>query len=257
MTGALATTTKGGKHSCPISRSLVYTLLSRARRRDFIEILNFNEDKIKHNKEALKEMEHMRRDYPFVYEHPLEKLHVSKICLNNIRDWQAHFSHFLSGKYYAKYCSVLCFTETKVNGSRISNISEHQPGLENINHPTAPCGLAIYYNKSKVVIDAVNIPDETFTSHIELMSVLMSIEGEQALLVLIYQPPVANQREIRHFIEELTAQFDFNLDQMHDLYADFLHNILTCFGFTQHSNCSTHIYGGISDLVFHNRKQTQ
>ena len=129
--------------------------------------------------------------------------------------------------------------------------------MENINHPTAPCGLAIYYNKSKVVIDAVNIPDETFTSHMELMSVLMSIEGEQALLVLIYQPPVANQREIRHFIEELTAQFDFNLDQMHDLYADFLHNILTCFGFTQHSNCSTHIYGGISDLVFHNRKQTQ
>ena len=46
--------------------------------RDFIEILNFNEDKIKHIKEALKEMEHMRRDYPFVYEHPLEKLHVSK-----------------------------------------------------------------------------------------------------------------------------------------------------------------------------------
>ena len=78
MTGALATTTKGGKHSCPISQSLFYTLLSRARRRDFIEILNFNEDKIKHNKEALKEMEHMRRDYPFVYEHPLEKLHVSK-----------------------------------------------------------------------------------------------------------------------------------------------------------------------------------
>ena len=128
MIGDLDTTTKGGKHPCPIMRGLVYTLLSRARRRGLIQILNFHEDKIKHNKDALKEMERMRRDSPFVYEHPLQKLHGNKICLNNIRDWQADISHFLSDKYYTKYSSVLCFTETKVNCSRISNISEHQPG---------------------------------------------------------------------------------------------------------------------------------
>ena len=80
MTGDLDITIKGGKHLCPISRDLVYTLLSRARRQDLIEILIFHEDKIKHNKEALKEMERMRRDCPFVYEHPLEKLHSNKIC---------------------------------------------------------------------------------------------------------------------------------------------------------------------------------
>ena len=73
MTGDLDTTTKGGKHPCSISRGLVYTLLSRARRQDLIQILNFHEDEINHNKEALKEMERMRRDYPFAYEHPLEK----------------------------------------------------------------------------------------------------------------------------------------------------------------------------------------
>ena len=100
------------------------------------------------------------------------------------------------------------------------------------------------------------------------MSVLMSIEGEQVLLVPIYRPPVANQREIRRFIEELTTQFekfhvdeyntivsgDLNLDRMPDI--DLLNNILTRFAFTQRPNYYTHIYGGILDLVFHNRKQT-
>ena len=140
---------------------------------------------------------------------------------------------------------------------------EHQPGLESIHHPTAPHGLAICYNELKVVIGMVNIPD-SFTSHIELMSVLISIEGEQVLLVLIYRPPVANQQEIRRFIEELNAQFeelhideyniivlgDFNIDQMHDdPYIDLFNNILTCFAFTQRSNYSTHLWRNIRSCL--------
>ena len=52
----------------------------------------------------------------------------------------------------------------------------------------------------------VNIPDQTFTSYMKLMSVLMSMEGEQVLLVLIYQPPAENQWKIKLFTEELAAQ---------------------------------------------------
>ena len=143
---------------------------------------------------------------------------------------------------------------------------EHQTGLESIHHSTAPHGLAVCYNKSKVVIDTVNIPDQTFSSH---MFVLMSIEGKQVLLVLIYQPRAANQQELRLFIEELTTHIeelhideynlivlgDFNLDRMHDSYIDF-NDILTRFAFTQRSNYSAYIYGEILDLVCHNRKQT-
>ena len=127
MTEDLAITTKGGKHPCPILQGLVYTLLSRAKRLVIIGILNFHEDKIKHKK-PLKEIERMRRDCPFANEHPLENLHDNKICLNNIRGWQAHISHFLSDKCCTKYSSVLCFNETKVDDSSISNTSEHQPG---------------------------------------------------------------------------------------------------------------------------------
>ena len=68
-------------------------------------------------------------------------------------------------------------------------------------------------------------------SHMELMSVLMSVEGEKVLLVLICQPPVANQPKVRLFIKGLPVQFEelhidkhkiivlghFNLDKMHNL----------------------------------------
>ena len=57
MGGELDTTSKGGKHPCSVSRGLVYTLHSRTRRQDLIQILNFHEVKIKHNKESMNEKE--------------------------------------------------------------------------------------------------------------------------------------------------------------------------------------------------------
>ena len=97
----------------------------------------------------------------------------------------------------------------------------------------------------------------------------MSIVGEHVLIVLLYRPPVTTQHEIRVFIQELTEQLtelqidqyntivlgDFNLDQMHDPYVELFRDISMQFSLTQRSNYSTHIYGGILDLVFHNRKQ--
>ena len=101
------------------------------------------------------------------------------------------------------------------------------------------------------------------------MSVLMSIEGEQVLIVLLYRPPVTTQEQIRYFIHELISQLrelqidqyntivlgDFNLDQMHDPYVELFRDISMQFALTQRSNYSTHIHGGILDLVLYNRKQ--
>ena len=268
MTGDLDTTTQGGKRPCPISKGLVYTLISRARSRDKIRILNFHPDKIKHNDKALEEMERMRKDSPFEFLHPLEKLQGNTICLNNIRGWQAHIAHFLSDKIFTKHSSVLCFTETKIRGSPVSDISEHLTGWQSIHHPTAPHGLAICYDESKVIIDTINMPDRPFTSQMEFMSVLMSIDGEQVLVLLVYRPET-NQQQVRLFIQELTLQLeelhvqdyntillgDFNLDQMLNNNIELFHDICTRYMFTQRSNYSTHIYGGILDLVFHNKKK--
>ena len=102
----------------------------------------------------------------------------------------------------------------------------------------------------------------------ELMSALMTINDEQVLLVLLYRPPTTNQQMINLFIQELEDQLqildvdkyntvllgDFNLDQMYDPYVDLFQNVCNHFAFTQRSNYSTHIHGGILDLVFHNRK---
>ena len=100
------------------------------------------------------------------------------------------------------------------------------------------------------------------------MTALVAIEDEQALIVLLYRPPTTNQQLINLFIEELKQQLeqldvikyntlllgDFNLDQMHDPYVELFQSICNQFAFTQRSNFSTHIHGGILDLVFHNRK---
>ena len=217
---------------------------------------------------ALEEMERLRKDSPLVYEHPLQKLSGIKICLNNIRGWQAHITHFLSDKYFTKYSSVLCFTETKIHGSPVSDISDHLTGWQSIHHPTAPHGLAICYEQSKVIIDT-DATNFLSTPHMESLSVLMSIEGEQVLVVLVYRPTITTQREIQSFIQELTELLDelhtqdyntivlgdFNLDQMLDPNVELFRDICTRFAFTQRSNYSTHIYGGILDLVFHNKKQ--
>ena len=78
-----------------------------------------------------------------------------------------------------------------------------------------------------------------------------------------------NQQQVKLFIQELTLQLeelhvqeyntvllgDFNLDQMLNSNIELFHDICTRYMFTQRSNYSTHIYGGILDLVFHNKKQ--
>ena len=268
MTGDLNRETIGGKYQCPIMKGLAYTLLSRTSKRSLIRVVNFDRNMIKHNDKALKEMELMAIDRPFVFVHPLEKLCGTKICLNNLRGWQAHIEHFLSNPLFTRHSPVLCFTETIILGSPVTNISEHQPGWDSIHHPHAPHGLSICYDKARVTIDDKTIPNHSFASRMELMSALMTINDEQVLVVLLYRPPTNNQQLISLFIEELEDQLvqlavtkyntlvlgDFNLDQMHDPYVDIFQNICSQFTFTQRSNYSTHIHGGILDLVFHNRK---
>ena len=87
---------------------------------------------------------------------------------------------------------------------------------------------------------------------------------------MIYRLPLVNQQEVWLFIEELTAYpeelhiddynsvalGDFNLGQMLEPYIDLFKDILTRLAFNQSSNYCAHVYGGILDLVFRNRKQT-
>ena len=114
----------GKEYKQPISQGQFYTLLSRAKSRDKVLLLNFESENIKVNEPALEEMDRMRKESIFSWEHPLMEMNGSKMCLFNIRSWNAHIEHFLSDNIYTSYCSVFCFTETHVDNGPFNTIEK-------------------------------------------------------------------------------------------------------------------------------------
>ena len=56
----------------------------------------------------------------------------SKICLSNIRPWNAHIKQFLSDSLYACHSSLLCFAETHLNSRYFKNMIELKLGWSDI-----------------------------------------------------------------------------------------------------------------------------
>ena len=90
----------------------------------------------------------------------------------------------------------------------------------------------------------------------------MNINGKIILIVLVYRPP-GGQRDL--FIYQLLQELsmleethyyrtilcgDFNLDQMIQENVDAFQQLREYFNFVQRVRYSTHIHGGILDLVF-------
>ena len=262
MTGDMDRTTKTGSRSTPIYPGQFYTLLSRARSRDTVRILNFNKDNIIVSEIVKAEMKRMRRDCVFSWKHPLLEIEGTKICLLNIVSWNLHIPHFLSDKYYINHSNVFCFTETHTNNTNFKRIEEYHQGWKSIHHPSAEHGLAICYNAETVVIEK-EFPEILM---IEMLPVLMNIDGELVLLILVYRPP-GGQRDV--FIYQLLQQLsmideihryrtivlgDFNTDQMLQENVNAYQQLCDRYNFTQRSRYSTHIQGGILDLVFDQKK---
>ena len=63
-------TCKTPNYKAPVQRGLVYTGLSRGQNSDHINLTNFDENCIKVNKNAKKEMERMRIHCVFTWEDP-------------------------------------------------------------------------------------------------------------------------------------------------------------------------------------------
>ena len=117
-------TATGKTYQQPISQIQFYTLLSCAKSRDKVLLLNFDPEQIKVNESALEEMVRMRQESVFSWQHPLESFNGTSICLLNVRAWNAHLEHFLSDNIYQSYSSLFCFTETNVNDSPVKHIDE-------------------------------------------------------------------------------------------------------------------------------------
>ena len=247
---------KKSAYKIPICQGQLYTLLSRAKCREKVQLLNFEPDHIKVNKPALEEMNRMRNESTFPWEHPLMKM-TGSMCLFNIRSWNMHIEHFFTDKVYTRFCNLFCFTETHVNDGPFSNIEMYMEGWADI-HKKTNHGLAICYNVSKVRI----IQEFETRNTLEILPVVIEIENEHVLLVLVYRPPGAVGSFIDNLIEEITQLpttyrtliiGDFNLDQMLSENIEKINPLFAHFNLHQRSQYSTHIHGGILDLVFDNK----
>jgi exonuclease III len=178
--------------------------------------------------------------------------------LLNIVSWNLHMPHIVSDKCYMTNTNVFCFTETHTSNREVKKIEDYAPTWKSIHHQDSQHGLAICYNSEKVVV----VKQFPTISDIQMLPVLIKMDDEYVLLVLVYQPPGRPRnvfpyqllQQLSHLDEVSTCRTivlgDFNADQMLPenvaAYADLCQRLK----FTQRSLYSTHIHGGILDLVF-------
>jgi ATP-dependent DNA helicase PIF1 len=260
LTGDMDRTTKTGRGKTPVNSGQFYTLLSRARTRDKVKLKNFDKSVIKVSDLVKAEMARMRKDCVFSWKHPLLQMTGTNVCLLNIVSWNLHLGHFLSDETYQQHSAVLCFTETYTNESSPVRIEDFNPCWKTIHHPTSAHGLAICFNTDIVVVEKQYDP----ISDIEMLPLLLRLDQSLVLLILVYRPP-NSPRNV--FIDQLKLQMslikevgryrtivlgDFNTDQMLPENVNAYQSFCQQHNFTQRSKYSTHIQGGILDLVFDN-----
>ena len=114
-------------------------------------LLNFDPEQIKVNESALEEMVQISQGSVFSWQHPFKSFNGTSICLLNIRAWNAHLEHFLSGNICQSYSSLFCFTETNINDSSVKYIDKVLDDWKDI-HKNTQYGLVLCYKMSKVNI---------------------------------------------------------------------------------------------------------
>ena len=254
----------GSKKKLHLIEGQFYTMISRGKESKNILLKNFDESCIVVNKSAVKEMERLRDSSVLDYPHPLKKMKTATISYLNIVKWTLHITHFLSDTAHSVYSSLLCFTETNVAGSNFSRIKDFLPEWDDIHEPSGH-GLAICYNTTKVTV----LKQYSYYGCLEMLPVLLQIDNEIIFLVLVYRRP----GPIGNFVDNITQTMDqilrenpiseefrtmvigdFNWDQMLPEHVATLIPFSSRFNLNQRSNYSTHIQGGILDLVFDDKR---
>ena len=108
----------------PISQCQFYILLSCAKSRDKVLLLNFEPEDIKVNESVLEEMVQVGNESLFSWQHPLIEVNDISMCLFNIRSSNCNLEHFLNDKIFSTYSSYFCFTGLNVNVSPAKHIDD-------------------------------------------------------------------------------------------------------------------------------------
>ena len=250
----------GSNKKLGVTEGMYYTMLSRGKDRKNIKQCNFEESCIVVNKSAVIEMERLRKESLLDYPHPLKKMKTATVSYLNIVKWTLHISHFLSDTAHSVYSSLMCFTETNVGGSNFNRIKAYLPEWDDIHEP-AGHGLAICYNTTKVTL----LKQYPYFGVLEILPVLLQIDNEIIFLVLVYRRPGPIGTFVNDIIQTMdqilrenpiSEEFrimvigDFNWDLMLPEHVKSMIPFSLRFNLYQRSNYSTHIKGGILDLVF-------
>ena len=149
----------------------------------------------------------------------------------------------------------MCFTETHLNSEPFNRIDAISDGWSDVHKPTAH-GIAFCYNTENVKV----ILEYEVLSATEMLPLLIQVRNENILLIIVYRTgPIGNFiNDLMDDLSYLPTKYrtfivgDFNLDQMLEENVQLFQPLINQFNFIQRSRYSTHIHGGILDLVFDN-----
>jgi hypothetical protein len=245
----------------------MYTLLSRGTNRSGIKLNGFKSDMITLNKHAVAEMKRMREERVFRFDHPISYITSRVLLLLNLRSWIKHIAHHFNDQFYLNRCSIMCFTETNVNGrmSEVERIESFHTQWRDI-HKDTEHGLAICYNKENIVY----VQELEIVHDLEATACIFkySDSDERFIIFLIYRK---NGTNIQNFFQQLSQQLtefasfklriillgDFNLDPWQNNNNN-LHYFPLQQRYNLHlkSDFATHICAGVLDLIFDTDSQT-
>ena len=249
--------TRNEKVKLVVQPGHAYTALSRGEDRDRIVLKNFAPSNIKVNKNALKEMERLRNGKLLknIWCHPLEKKTGCILSLLNIRSWNLHIEHFISDSIHHKASDMFCFTETHIKDKPTITINTLNDNWSNVFKGTEH-GLAFCYKNETVAF----IEEFETLGNIEMMAILIESKGCKVIVIIVYRPGNKSASDFMNSlvdeIEALPSEYrkvivgDFNLDLRLQDNNDLIEYYCNQLDMVQKVDYTTHIHGGILDLVF-------
>ena len=167
----------------------MYTMFSRVKSRSGLQLIAFDQTKIKVNKSALKEMERLKDSMQLNYKWPIEDFsekHIIAIGHINIRSLKSHHTDLKTHPFTSKL-DIICLTETKV-----TNYDRYKlPNMKIYSVPSEH-GCAIYCAKPA---------EEQFTLS-ELIEAV-AIVTDRTLIVCVYIPPNRPWLSVKQNITQL------------------------------------------------------
>jgi hypothetical protein len=249
----------------------IYTMLSWAKTRKNLKIIDFNPNAIVVNKDSLAEIKRMENNRLFYHQTPLNALpdnYIIAIGHLNVRSLSLHYEDVL---IHANNCpvDVFCMTETHVHNYQNYSLPGFDVFSTASNSSPSKRGCAIYCRK-RALNEHTNPVCHHFnySRNIETTAVIF----DSHMITCVYVPPKMLWTEIETFFTEMltecisviakeykcnTITFIGDFNTGHDSTLQKLTDLFSEFGLQQYISTPTHNLCGMLDLIFTTHTNTQ